>query len=100
MAETAVKSRDLVVSSIKPPSRYKVVVCNDDVTPMEFVIAMLMAVFKHGEESAMDLTLKIHNEGSAVAGVYSYEIAEQKGIDATVLARDNGHPLQIRVEEE
>jgi ATP-dependent Clp protease adaptor protein ClpS len=100
MAETAVKSRDLVVSSIKPPSRYKVVVCNDDVTPMEFVIVMLMTVFKHGQEAAMDLTLKIHNEGSAVAGVYSYEIAEQKGIDATVLARDNGHPLQIRVEEE
>ena len=100
MAETAVKSRDLVVSSIKPPSLYKVVVWNDDVTPMEFVIVMLMTVFKHGQEAAMDLTLKIHNEGSAVAGVYSYEIAEQKGIDATVLARDNGHPLQIRVEEE
>ena len=100
MAETAVKSRDLVVSSIKPPSRYKVVVCNDDVTPMEFVIAMLVSVFKHGEEAAIDLTLKIHHDGSAVAGVYSYEIAEQKGIDATVLARDHGHPLQIRVEEE
>lgn len=100
MSETSVKSRDQVTTSIKLPSRYKVVICNDNVTPMEFVIAMLMTVFKHGEDAAMDLTLKIHNEGAAVAGVYSYEIAEQKGIDATVLAREHGHPLQIRVEEE
>jgi len=100
MAETAVKSRELVNTSIKPPSRYKVIVNNDDVTPMDFVVLMLMAVFRHTQETATDLTLKIHNEGSAVAGIYSYEIAEQKGIDATYLARENGHPLVIRVEQE
>jgi ATP-dependent Clp protease adaptor protein ClpS len=44
--------------------------------------------------------MKIHHEGSAVAGIYTYEIAEQKGIDATTLARENGHPLQIKVEAE
>lgn len=100
MGETAVKSRELVNTIIKPPSRYKVIVNNDDVTPMEFVIVMLMTVFKHTQETATELTLKIHNEGSAVAGIYSYEIAEQKGIDATHLARENGHPLVIRVEQE
>lgn len=100
MTETVVKSRELVDTAIKPPSRYKVIVNNDDVTPMEFVIVMLMTVFKHSQESATELTLKIHNEGFAVAGVYSYEIAEQKGIDATYLARENGHPLVIRVEQE
>ena len=100
MAETATKSRELVLTNIRPPGRYKVIVCNDDVTPMEFVIVMLMTVFKHSQEAATDLTLKIHNDGSAVAGVYSYEIAEQKGIDATMIAREHGHPLVIKVEEE
>jgi ATP-dependent Clp protease adaptor protein ClpS len=100
MSDTAVKSRELVTTSIKPPGKYKVIVCNDDVTPMEFVIVMLMSVFKHSQDSATALTLKIHNEGSAVAGVYTYEIAEQKGIDATYLAREHGHPLIIKVEEE
>lgn len=100
MADTAVKSRDLVVTGIKAPSKYKVVVMNDDVTPMEFVIVMLMMVFKHSQDKATALTMDIHNNGSAVAGVYSFEIAEQKGIDATILARESGHPLQIRVEEE
>ena len=100
MTETAVKSRELVDTAIKPPSRYKVIVNNDDVTPMEFVIVMLMTVFKHSQEAATELTLKIHYEGFAVAGIYSYEIAEQKGIDATYLARENGHPLVVRVEQE
>jgi len=100
MVDTVTKSRELVVTNIKAPSRYKVVVFNDDVTPMEFVIAMLMTIFKHGQEPAVSLTMKIHNDGQAVAGIYSFEIAEQKGIDATMLAREHGHPLQIRVEEE
>jgi ATP-dependent Clp protease adaptor protein ClpS len=99
MADTAVKTREIVSVAVKPPSKYKVIVCNDNVTPMEFVIIMLISVFKHTQDSAIDLTLKIHNEGSAVAGIYSYEIAEQKGIDATVMAREQGHPLVIKVEE-
>jgi ATP-dependent Clp protease adaptor protein ClpS len=100
MSETAVKSRDLVVTNLRPPSKYKVIVLNDNSTPMEFVIVMLITVFKHTQDAAIDLTMKIHNDGSAVAGVYSYEIAEQKGLDATDLARAHGHPLQIKVEEE
>jgi ATP-dependent Clp protease adaptor protein ClpS len=100
MADTAVKSRELVTTSLKPPSKYKVLVMNDDVTPMEFVVAMLMTVFKHNEGTAIDLTMKIHNEGSAVAGVYTYEVAEQKCIDATYLAREHGHPLVVKAEEE
>lgn len=100
MADTAVKSRELVSVTIKPPSKYKVVICNDNVTPMEFVIILLMTVFKHSQDSAINLTMKIHNEGSAVAGIYTFEVAEQKSLDATMLARDNNHPLQVRVEEE
>jgi ATP-dependent Clp protease adaptor protein ClpS len=85
---------------LQPPSKYKVIVCNDDVTPVEFVVSMLMHVFKHDEKSALELTLKIHNSGSAVAGVFSYEVAEQKGVDATNMARANGFPLIIKVEPE
>jgi ATP-dependent Clp protease adaptor protein ClpS len=82
------------------PTRYKVIVCNDDVTPVEFVISMLVAVFRHSEKSSLELTLKIHNNGHAVVGIYSYEVADQKGIDATNLARTNGFPLIIKVEPE
>ena len=99
MSETAVKNKDSVTTNIKKPSKFKVVVYNDDFTPMEFVVAVLVSIFKHNEEVATELTLKIHNEGSAVAGIYTYEIAEQKAIDATEAARNNEYPLQIRVEE-
>lgn len=99
MAETAVKTRDLIVSKIVEPSKYKVLLLNDDHTPMEFVIILLMSVFKHTEDAARDITLKVHNEGAGVAGVYNFEIAEQKALDATMIARNNNHPLVIKVEE-
>ena len=85
---------------IKEPRKFKVVVYNDDVTPMEFVIIMFRSVFKATTEHAIALTMEIHNNGSAVAGVYNYEIAEQKAIDATELARANSFPLVLRVEQE
>jgi ATP-dependent Clp protease adaptor protein ClpS len=100
MADTATKSRDLVVTDIKQPPKYKVIILNDDKTPMEFVIALLVGVFKHSEASAVQITMKIHNEGSGVAGTYNFEIAEQKAVDATMLSRNAGHPLVIKVEEE
>jgi ATP-dependent Clp protease adaptor protein ClpS len=79
---------------------WKVLFLNDDHTPMEFVMELLTTIFKHTESSAKDITLEIHNTGSAVVGVYSHEIAEQRGIDATQSARLNGHPLQVTIEEE
>lgn len=84
----------------KEPSKYKVVVCNDDVTPVDFVVAMLVEVFKHPEQQALQLTLDIHNNGKAIAGVYSHEVAEQKVVDSTDLARANGFPLVIKSEAE
>lgn len=85
---------------LKEPPKYKVVVFNDNYTPVEFVIAMLVAVFKKNQDDAIALTLQIHNDGAAVAGVYSHEIAEQKVNDAVNLARANGHPLQLKSELE
>lgn len=85
-------------SSSKIPSKYKVLVLNDDVTTIEFVVAMLVKIFRHSPEAALDLALKIHKNGSAVAGIYSFEIAEQKSIDATNMARLNGYPLVTNIE--
>lgn len=94
------KTTNKSANKFEQPGKFKVVVCNDDVTPIEFVVSMLMTVFRHDQKSALELTLQIHNNGSAVAGIYSYEVAEQKGIDATNLARANGYPLIIKVEQE
>lgn len=85
---------------ITEPKRYKVLFLNDDKTPMEFVIELLMTVFKHSQETAEQITLTVHNEGSGVAGIYTYEIAEQKGVESTHLARQAGFPLQIKVDAE
>jgi ATP-dependent Clp protease adaptor protein ClpS len=85
--------------NIKEPSKYKVIVCNDDVTPVDFVIALLISIFKHNPSTAETLTLTVHNEGSAVAGIYNFELAEQKVAESINLARSNGYPLIIKVEE-
>ena len=98
--DTATIKKETTKQKIKEPSRYKVLVLNDNYTSMEFVIALLVDVFNHSEPVAVEMTMRIHNEGSVVAGVYTYEIAEQKGIESTNLAREHGHPLVIKLEAE
>lgn len=100
MAETLTKIKESIDTVILEPGKYKVVFYNDNHTPMEFVIELLVKIFKHNQESARTITLKVHNEGSAVAGIYPFEIAEQKGIEATSMARKLGFPLVIKVEAE
>ena len=82
------------------PEKYRVILLNDDVTPMDFVINILVSIFKHSTDTAKDLTLKIHKEGSAIVGVYTYEIAEQKGIETTLAARQENFPLQVKVKKQ
>ena len=65
---------------------------------MEFVIESLVTVFNHSPENAEAVTLKIHEEGSGIAATLPYEMAEQKGVEVTQLARNNGYPLQIKLE--
>ncbi len=96
--ETIVKESILV--QISPPSLYKVILLNDDSTPMEHVIELLITIFGHNQHSATDVTLEIHNTGSGVAGVYAFEIAEQKALEATEVSRHNSYPLRIKVERE
>ena len=95
---TATKS--ITKTDIKEPSLYKVIYVNDDTTTMDFVIESLMTIFGYDHEKAVDITMEIHNEGSAVVAVLSYELAEQKGLEVTVMARSNGYPLVVRVEED
>jgi ATP-dependent Clp protease adaptor protein ClpS len=89
-----------IKNDIVEPSKYNVIMINDDHTPMDFVIDVLEKIFKHSRESAENLTLTIHNEGSAVIGTYTYELAEQKATETVNLSRNNGFPLQLKIDEE
>lgn len=95
-----VQIEEKVSVSLQPPKMWKVVFINDDQTPMDLVIELLMDIFKHDLASAKTVTLEIHETGSGIAGVYPHEIAEQRGIEATAIARANGSPLRIQIEQE
>jgi len=84
----------------KEPRRYKVIMINDDQTPMDFVVSLLVDLFKHSEQSATVITTEIHDNGAGVVGVYSHEIAEQKVGEATRAAQENGFPLRLKIEED
>ena len=95
-----VKLDEKIVKQPLMPRKYKVVMLNDDSTPMEWVISLLTEIFKHSVSSAEKIMLTIHSEGSAVVGIYTFEIAEQKSVEAMTLSRNNGFPLQLNLEEE
>jgi len=84
---------------IQEPSDFNVIMLNDDQTPMEWVMGVLKEIFKHSDDAAEAITMKIHNEDSAVVGTYKYEIAEQKSVEAMNASRNHGFPLQITIEE-
>jgi len=100
MSITDVKLDEKIKQKTDEPRRWKVIFLNDDQTPMEFVITCLTEIYKHTQEIAKKITLDIHNDGSGLAGIYTYEIAEIKSVETTTLARSNGFPLQLRLEEE
>lgn len=83
---------------VKPPPLFNVIYVNDSTTTMEFVVETLKIYFDYDEESAHDITMKIHEQGSAVVATLPYEIAEQKGVEITLLARNNGYPLAVKLE--
>lgn len=86
-------------SKPKPPPLYKVRLLNDDYTPMEFVVQVIETYFGKSREQALQLMLKVHNEGSAVCGVYPRDVAETKVRQVTEKAREYQHPLQCKMEE-
>ena len=84
--------------NLKEPPMYRVIYINDSVTTMEFVVQTLVEIFNHSPEEAQAVTMKIHEEGSGTAAILPYEMAEQKGVEVTQLARNNGFPLQVKLE--
>lgn len=84
----------------KKPSMYRVLLLNDDFTPMEFVIFALEKVFKHDRQDATHIMMSVHNQGVGTAGVYTYEIAETKVDQVMQLARKHDHPLQCTMEKD
>lgn len=96
--KTDVVIDEKVQQIVLEPEPVKVIMLNDDITPVDFVIELLIKIFKHTEESAKEITLTIHNEGSSVVGAYSFEVAEQKTKEAIEESRSRGFPLQVRME--
>lgn len=98
--KTAVEIRERIAvkEKYREPKDYNVVYFNDDVTTFEFVVETLTEIFGYGREAAESLTVRVHEEDSAIVATLPYEIAEQKGIEVTLLARNHGFPLQVKVE--
>ena len=87
-------------SKTQRPSMYKVLLLNDDYTPMEFVVHVLERFFGMSNAQAVEVMLTVHRRGVAVVGVFSYEIAETKVTQVMEYARRNEHPLQCTMEKE
>lgn len=90
---------DTVASKLKPPPLFKVVLLNDDFTPMDFVIEILQQFFSKTREQATEIMLKVHTEGAGVCGIYPKDIAATKVDQVVAFARQHQHPLQCVMEE-
>ena len=98
MSQSETKTKIKTNLGLAEPPMFKVIYINDDTTSMEFVIGSLIDYFDYTMDTAEQLTVDIHQQGSAVVAILPYEIAEQKGIEITVSARTEGYPLQIKLE--
>ena len=86
-------------NKLKKPSLYKVLILNDDYTPMEFVVYLLKSFFNKSNEEATKIMLHVHQNGIGVCGIFSYEIAETKVIQVLDTSRKNNHPLLCTMEK-
>ena len=84
---------------VRMPRKYSVTIHNDDFTPLDFVVFVLTDIFFLSEAKANELMLQVHNSDKAVVGVYSYDVAMSKAQKATDIARDEGYPLRLTVEQ-
>ncbi len=85
---------------VKRPSMFKVLLLNDDFTPMDFVVHILKKFFQKNDPDANQIMLKVHQEGKGIAGIYSYEIAEMKVDQVNAYAKRHKHPLKAVLEED
>lgn len=86
-------------TKLKGPGKYHVIMLNDDMTPMEFVVQVLMSIFNKSQEDAAEIMLTVHERGRGIAGTYMYELAEQKSAETISSARTAGYPLSVTIEE-
>ena len=98
MAEVQTLTKEKI--KLQEPGLWDVIFLNDNITTMEFVIKVLKQIFGKTQEQAENITKQIHDQGQGIVGSYVHEVAEQKGIETTALARTNGFPLQVKVEKE
>ncbi|UTW57015.1 ATP-dependent Clp protease adapter ClpS [Kordiimonas sp. SCSIO 12603] len=84
----------------KKPSMYKVILLNDDYTPMEFVVHILQRFFRMTMEQATDVMLQVHQKGVGICGIFTYEVAETKVNQVLAFAKQHEHPLQCTLEKE
>jgi len=100
MPKTLIKlKKNKTQSKIKKPNFYEVILLNDDFTTMEFVVRVLQLFFNMTKITANKIMLKIHNEGSAICGIYPYEVAETKVMQITNLAKQNHYPLKCIIKK-
>ena len=86
--------------SVEPPKKFKVILHNDDFTPMEFVVDILVHVFNYGTQKANSVMLQVHQEGKGIAGVYPKEIAHMRTKKCNKYGQQEGHPLLVTMEAE
>ena len=84
---------------LKRPSLYKIIMLNDDYTPMDFVVYLLKTFFKKNHNEASKIMLEVHNKGSSICGIFTYEIAETKILKVVNISRKNGFPLLCTLEK-
>jgi ATP-dependent Clp protease adaptor protein ClpS len=92
------KLLDVVKKKVEPPPMYKVMLNNDDYTPMDFVVEVLITFFSMDTEKANQLMLTVHYHGKAVCGIYTAEVAETKVMQVNQYARKQQHPLMCSME--
>ena len=85
---------------VKKPNLFKVILLNDDYTPMEYVVGLLKKVFNKNQDEAINVMLTIHQKGSGICGIYTLEIAETKANSVMKMAKKDQHPLQCIIEKE
>ena len=94
---------DLALQEARPklekPPMYKVLLLNDDFTPMDFVVSILQTIFYKDKEEAVRITMNVHTSGVGVCGIYTKDIAETKVQQVVLYAQENQHPLQCTLEE-
>jgi ATP-dependent Clp protease adaptor protein ClpS len=99
MTQSNVQVEEKIIQILQEPSKYAVIFMNDDQTPMDFVIKMLIEHFQYNNEQSYKMMNQIHEEGKGVVAIYPFEIAEQKATEVKIAATSNKFPLEVKIEK-